>query len=352
MHRQIKVLIVDDSVLMRRLIARVLEAEKDFRVIGYASNGREALTMVRSLKPDVVTMDVEMPVMDGLEAVGRMMRENPVPIIMLSAHTTGGARATIEALTAGAVDFVAKPSRSAETGAMMAELANKLRVAARVSVAKPVGKKPVFHPRPLQTSPPATATAGPRAELVVVGSSTGGPAALHKLIPALPKSIRAGFVLVQHIPVGFSGSMAEHLNRTSAIRVKHAETGDVIKPGLALVAPAGFDLTFRRNGNDTLAQLHPGTSPLPPGGFRPSVDGVMTSAAAVYGNRVLGVLLTGMGRDGAAGMAEIKAARGRTIAEDQSTCVVFGMPKAAIDAGAADNVLPLNKIAEEIIRQV
>lgn len=353
MQRQIKVLIVDDSVLMRRLIARVLEAENDFKVIGYASNGREALTMVRSLKPDVVTMDVEMPVMDGLEAVGRMMREHPVPVIMLSAHTTEGARATIEALTAGAVDFVAKPSRSAETGTMLAELANKIRVVARASVAKPVGTRPVFHPRPLQGFKPTAAIAAEfRAELVVVGSSTGGPSALHKMIPALPKTFRAGLVLVQHIPVGFSGPMAEHLNRNSAIRVKHAENGDSIQPGLALVAPAGLDLTFRRNVHNTVVQLHPGTSPLPPGGFRPSVDGVMTSAAAVCGNRVLGVLLTGMGRDGAAGMAEIKSARGRTIAEDQSTCVVFGMPKAAIDAKVADKVLPLHKIAEEIIRQV
>lgn len=352
MQRQIKVLVVDDSVLMRRLIARVLEAEKDFRVVGNASNGLEALTLVRSQKPDVVTMDVEMPVMDGLEAVGRLMRENPVPVVMLSAHTTEGARATMEVLTAGAVDFVAKPSRSADTGAMMAELVSKLRVAARASVVKHVGTSPVFRQRPLPTSSPVATAIGSRTELVVVGSSTGGPSALHKLIPALPKTLKAGMVLVQHIPVGFSGPMAEHLNRNSAIRVKHAENGDVIQPGLALVAPAGFDLTFRRNGNTMIVQLHLGTSPLPPGGFRPSVDGVMTSAAAIFGSRVLGVLLTGMGRDGAAGMSEIKAVRGRTIAEDQSTCVVFGMPKAAIEAGAADNVLPLHKIAEEIIRQV
>ena len=352
MQRQIKVLIVDDSVLIRRLIARALEAEKDFKVVGNAANGQEALSLVRSLRPDVVTMDVEMPVLNGLEAVASLMRSTPVPVVMLSAHTTGGARATMEALSAGAVDFVAKPSRSGETGAMMAELVSKLRVAARSSVAKPAGQGLAARPRPPQPRVVAAPVIGPRAELVVIGSSTGGPSALHRLLPALPKNLRAGVVVVQHIPVGFSGPMAEHLNRNSAITVKHAANGDIVQPGLALVTPAGSDLTFRRSGSGAIVQLYPGTTPLAPGGFRPSVDGVMTSAAAVYGNRVLGVLLTGMGRDGAAGMAEIKAGRGRTIAEDQSTCVVFGMPKAAIDAGAADRVLPLDKIAEEIIRQV
>ncbi|MEW5954401.1 MAG: chemotaxis response regulator protein-glutamate methylesterase [Bacillota bacterium] len=350
MQRQIKVLIVDDSVLIRRLIARALEAEKDFKVAGNAANGQEALSLVRSLRPDVVTMDVEMPVMDGLEALRRLMRESPVPVVMLSAHTTEGARVTMEALSAGAVDFVAKPSRSAETGVMMAELVSKLRVAARASVTRLPG--PVLRPRPPQTGAAPVPAAGQRADLVVIGSSTGGPSALHKLLPALPKNLRAGVVVVQHIPVGFSGPMAEHLNRNSALAVKHAANGDQVQPGQALVAPAGSDLVFRRSGSGAVIQLLPGASPLPPGSFRPSVDGVMISAAAVYGNRVLGVLLTGMGRDGAAGMSEIKAVRGRTIAEDQSTCVVFGMPKAAIDAGAADIVLPLQKIAEEIIRQV
>lgn len=352
MQRPINVLVVDDSVLMRRVIARALEAEQDIKVVGNASNGKDALSLVSKLRPDVVTMDVEMPVMDGLEAVSRLMQENPVPVVMLSAHTTGGARATMEALSAGAVDFVAKPSKAGETEAMLAELVTKLRVAARVSLTRTSYRRPV-PPRPARAAaPPPVTDGGPRAELVVIGSSTGGPSALHKLMPALPSSLRAGVVVVQHIPVGFSGPMAEHLNRTSAVKIKHAEHGDAILPGHVLVAPAGFDLTFYRSGSRVTVQLNPGVKPQPPGSFRPSVDGVMTSAATVYGNRTLGVLLTGMGRDGAAGMAEIKATRGRTIAEDQSTCVVFGMPKAAIDAGAADLVLPLTRIAAEIIRQV
>jgi two-component system chemotaxis response regulator CheB len=351
----IKVLVVDDSALMRRLITRFLEGDGSFRVVDVAVNGEEALKKIKTLRPDVVTLDVEMPVMDGLTTLSNIMRQFPTPVVMLSAHTYEGARETMRALSLGAVDFVSKPTKPGEMESMAADLKFKLRAAAQASLRKvPVRTiTPAIRTTPAAAAPFAShRPSGGKVELLVIGSSTGGPAALQQLIPALPATLSAGVVIVQHIPKGFSGPMSEHLDRKSKLKVKHADHGDKIKPGLVLVAPAGYDLTFRGKPGSLSVNLDAGKGPVPPGGFRPSVDVMMISAAETCGDRCMGVLLTGMGRDGARGMADIRGRRGHTIAEAESTCVVYGMPKAAVDLGAAEKVLPLHDIAQEIVRMV
>ncbi|MFZ5632111.1 MAG: protein-glutamate methylesterase/protein-glutamine glutaminase [Bacillota bacterium] len=352
----IKVLVVDDSSLMRRLITRFLEEDGSIKVIDVAADGEEAIKKINSLRPDVVTLDVEMPVLDGLATLGRVMKLSPLPVVMLSAHTTEGARATMQALALGAVDFVAKPTRPGEMEAMVADLKYKVKAAAQASLRK----FPVVSPRMVVKQQPvekierkgvAPSVRG-KIEVVVIGSSTGGPAALQQIVPILPADLSAGVVVVQHIPVGFSGPLAEHLDRKSKLKVKHAAQGDNITPGVVLVAPAGYDLTFRGRPGSFTVNLDPGRGPVPPGGFRPSVDVVMKSAAEMFRGQAMGVLLTGMGRDGAKGMLAIKNERGPTVAEAESTCVVFGMPRAAIEIGGAGKVLPLQEIPGEIIRTV
>ncbi len=344
----VKVLVVDDSELMQRLISKVLGRHPGIRVLGAAGNGREALEKIKALKPDVVTMDVEMPVMDGLSALRRIMRGNPVPVIMFSTLTATGARATIEALALGAFDFVKKPDSPAALEAMVTELAGKIMAAAAVPAAK-TARLPLVPRAPV---PAASCATRGKIRLVVVGASTGGPAALHTVIPGLPPDFPAAVVVVQHMPEGFSKPLAEHLARRARLPVFHAASGDKVLPGQVLVAPAGFDFSFRSragSGGSAAVVLDRGQGPVAPGRFRPSVDGVMMSAAQVFGEVVMGVLMTGMGRDGARGMAEIRKRNGRTIAEAESTCIVFGMPKAAIDAGAAERIVPLSKIASEIV---
>ncbi|WP_018086501.1 protein-glutamate methylesterase/protein-glutamine glutaminase [Desulfurispora thermophila] len=397
----INVLVVDDSALMRRLITRFLEEDPQkppIKVLDSAANGQEALEKAVRLRPDVVTLDVEMPVLDGLATLERLMRQHPVPVIMLSAHTTEGAQATIKALALGAVDFVAKPARREDMPQMVNDLRFKVRAASQAVLRWPGGRpaRPLAVVRPVQTTrqavPPAGAVgisggsggrysagviavshtaaasqpspigapevaAGPvrqsgRIQLVVIGSSTGGPAALQQIIPRLPANLGATVVVVQHLPVGFSGPMAEHLDRKSAIKVRHAQQGDQLRPGEVLVAPAGYDLTFRGRPGNVSVFLDPGQGPVPPGGFRPSVDVTMLSAAEVLGNQCMGVLLTGMGRDGALGMQAIFRSGGLTIAEHESTCVVYGMPRAAVELGAANRVLPLPEIAAEIVKNI
>lgn len=362
----VKVLVVDDSALMRQLISRLLGNCPGIQVIGTAVNGLDALDKIKTLQPDLVTLDVEMPVLDGLAALRRIMRECPRPVIMCSTLTALGTRATIEALAAGALDFITKPASPSELSPMVAELAAKIRVAAAVPVsryagrlprptrpARPAGPGAAAKPPAAVSRRPAVASPAPgagRTRIVVIGCSTGGPAALQQVVPALPREFPVPVVIVQHIPAGFSKPLAEHLDRKSILAVRHAENGDLVQPGRVLVAPAGFDLTFQDRGSGRVAvALDQGSAPVRPGGFRPSVDGVMTAAARVFGDATLGVLMTGMGRDGAQGMKAIKNCRGRTIAEAESSCVVYGMPRAAVEAGAADRVVPLPQIAQEIM---
>ncbi|MFZ5596518.1 MAG: protein-glutamate methylesterase/protein-glutamine glutaminase [Bacillota bacterium] len=353
----IRVLVVDDSPLMRRLITSFLEKESDMVVVDTAADGEEAVRKVQSVRPDVVTMDVEMPVLNGIDALERMMAISPVPVIMLSAHTKSGANATMKSLALGAVDFVAKPTNPGEMKVMVEDLLFKIRAAAQALVKRtpsPVRRAPVRSKKDekKEAGIGITATGHMRGqyEVVVIGSSTGGPSALHQIVRQLPQNLPVGVVIVQHIPKGFSESLALHLDKKAAISVKHAEKGDRVRPGLVLVSPAGFDLTFHGKPGAVEVDLNPGKGPVRPGNFRPSVDLVMKSAAETFGRKTMGVLLTGMGRDGALGMQAIREKNGYTIAEAEETCVVYGMPRAAVEIGAAVKVLPLHEIAAEIVR--
>jgi len=354
MQQPIRVVVVDDSALMRLMVSRLLEETGKFKVLATASDGAEGVEKICTLKPDAATMDVEMPRMDGLVALKEVMRRCPTPVIMLSTLTTAGAGATMQALASGAVDFVPKPARPAEVQTVAGQLAEKIAAAVRHSAIRKIKQKPALPslPKPPPARPVKPAAPG-KIDLVVIGSSTGGPAALQTLLPALPGNFPAAVVVVQHLPKGFSKPMADHLARKCPMEVRHAGQNDPVLPGKILVAPAGFDLDFRAFGSKVSVILDEGLDrPLKPGQFRPSVDWVMSSAARVYGSRAMGVLLTGMGRDGAKGMALLKQGGSYTIAEAESTCVVFGMPKAAIEAGAASTVLPLHQIAGEIIKRV
>ncbi|WP_027363361.1 protein-glutamate methylesterase/protein-glutamine glutaminase [Desulfotruncus alcoholivorax] len=360
MLRQIKVLVVDDSALMRRIVTRMLEMQSDIQVVDTAVDGEDAIRKVKLHRPDVVTMDVEMPGLNGVETVKRLMQQCPVPVIMLSAYTMEGTSVTMEALAAGAVDFVPKPTKAGDAEKMAADLTRKIRVARRASIGRCQADPAESRVSDYKPKPKTGATifdtddkiASSKIELVVIGSSTGGPAALQTLLPSLPANFPCGVIVVQHIPVGFSGPMSEHLNRKCKMEVKHAGHGDRVMPGRVLVAPAGYDLYLRKYGDRLSVALDKGNKPVPPGGFRPSVDVVMNSAAEVVGNNTLAVLLTGMGRDGARGMLAIRRRGGRTIAQDESTCVVYGMPRAAAELDAAEKILPLHQIAAEIIRLV
>ncbi|MEW6172122.1 MAG: chemotaxis response regulator protein-glutamate methylesterase [Bacillota bacterium] len=350
----VKVMMVDDSATVRRVVGRMLCQDPDIEVVGTAANGQEALDRLPELRPDVVVLDVEMPVLDGLDALKRMMKSQPVPVVMLSAHTRMGSQAALEALSLGAVDFIPKPEENIRLTTVVEELAAKVKTAATVSMKRIVTKVGNKHglEATSRTIRESFSSTGPRRELVVIGCSTGGPAALQTIVPELPPDLPAGIVVVQHIPAGFTSSLAEYLSKRSAITVKHAVDGDPVFPGQVLIAPAGADLLFRGRPGQLTINLIPREERLHPGVFHPSVDGVMTSAARVCGQKVLGVLLTGMGKDGALGMKEIKKHQGRTIAEAEETCIVFGMPKAAIEVGAVDKVVRLQDMAREIVNEL
>lgn len=368
-------LVVDDSAFTRKVVSDMLGSDPDITVVDIARDGRAAVEKARALRPDVITMDVEMPVMDGLAALRAIMSERPVPVVMLSALTQEGAAVTIQALELGAVDFVAKPSHSMTVGLgeIRDQLVAKVKLAARAKVrapgvARPGGARGAKvggdalpggggHGRTIPSETVLLSRlaggesrkAGPIKEsdiAVVIGSSTGGPSALNQVLPALPGDIRAAILVVQHMPPGFTRSLAARLDEASAIAVKEAEAGDRLADAVALVAPGGHHMSVIGDGEVVL------TTDPPRNGVRPSVDTTMESAARVYGDRLVGVVLTGMGRDGAAGMAAIKAAGGRTIAEHESTCVIYGMPRAVIEQGLADVVVPVHEVAGAIVELV
>lgn len=343
----IKILIVDDSAFMRKLLSDLFSAEPDFIVIDTARNGVDAVEKVKKLKPDLITMDVEMPIMDGIKALEIIMKEAPTPVLMISSLTRHGAEATLVALELGAVDFVAKSAGilSTITG-IGSEILAKSRAAVHVKVSRfiekpkvPLVVKAVLQPR----------TAGSDERILAIGTSTGGPRALQEVITKLPGNLPCGVVIVQHMPPGFTKSLSERLDSLSELTVKEAEHNDVICPGLVLIAPGNYHMTIEREGNKKVVKLDQ-TPPI--GGHRPAVDPMLESVAKVYGSGALGVILTGMGHDGAKGIKAIKQQHGYTIAEDQSTAVVFGMPKAAIELGVVDKVAPISAIAAEIVKAI
>lgn len=340
----IRVLVVDDSILMRSIVSDMLNVPGEICVVGVAKNGLEAIAMTRTLSPDVITMDVEMPKMDGITALRSIMKERPVPVIMLSAVTKEGAWQTIMALSAGAVDFVPKPSGSIslDIGNVKETLLEKIRM-----VCKPNRSRLLDLPSiPEREKVPRKASLVRSKKVIVIGASTGGPGALERVISKLPQDLSAGVLVVQHMPPGFTRSLAERLNRISAIDVKEAEDGDVILDGRALIAPGNYHMIVRKGvGFDRIVSM---SQEPPVHRVRPAADVTMKSASRVFGSSIVGVVLTGMGSDGAFGLKDIKQQGGRTIACDEKTSVIFGMPKAAIELGCVDRVTALDDIAGEI----
>ncbi len=371
-----RVLVVDDSAFMRRVVSEAIAAEPDLEVAGLAVNGLDALLKVEQLQPDVVTLDVEMPEMDGLAALRHLMARYPRPVVMVSSLTQAGTITTIRALMIGAVDFVAKPSGpiSLDFHRVREELVHKIRVAARARVvgrgAAPraaglaaearllalegspaplaPGRPPADAPSPdpwrsPNRAPPARGALDERPErLVVIGSSTGGPRALSTLVPNLPVLPNVAYLIVQHMPAGFTRSLAERLDAAGPLAVREAAVGDHLAPGLALVAPGDYHLRIGPGGAVRLDQeprVH---------GVRPSVDVALEAAAQSFGAHAVAAVLTGMGQDGADGAAAVHAAGGYVLAEDESTCVVWGMPRAVAERGVAQRIVPLDRMAGAI----
>lgn len=344
----IKILIVDDSAFMRKLLSDLFSAESDFFVVGTARNGKEAIEKVKQFKPDVITMDVEMPIMSGLQALEIIMKEIPTPVVMLSSLTSAGANATLSALELGAVDFVAKTAGViSNIAGISTEIVAKSRAAIKANVSQ-LSKVKVIVPSMTNLSFQSfkQSTNEP---ILAIGTSTGGPRALQEIVTRLPGNLPCGVVIVQHMPPGFTRSLAERLNSLSSLTVKEAEHNDIIREGLVLIAPGDHHMSIEREGNKKVVKLNQNP---PIGGHRPAVDPMMESVAKVYGESAVGVILTGMGHDGAKGIQAIKQKGGYTIAEDQSTAVVFGMPKSAIELGVVDKVAPLSTIAAEIVKAI
>jgi two-component system chemotaxis response regulator CheB len=340
---KIRVLVVDDSAFVRKAIARMLNGAPDVEVVGMAADGEEGLQLARALHPDVITLDIQMPRLGGLETLSRLLPDSPSAVLLLSSLTQEGADVTLRGLELGALDFVDKSTVKGPMNllGLKDELLAKVRALAQVP-----------RPRPaVAETPPAVepARAATRAEVVAIGASTGGPAALQALVPALPAGFPAAVLVVQHIPRGFSRSLAERLASRSALPVREAADGELLLPGTVLVAPAGLHLKLHRRGGTVKVSLdEEPRSAL----HRPSIDVLMTSVARAYGVHSLGVVLTGMGSDGTAGLRAIRQAGGRTLAESEETAVIYGMPKSAVEAGVVDRSAPLGHLAAEILAAV
>ena len=367
---KVRALVVDDSGFFRRRIKEMLDADPAIEVVGEAGNGQEAIAQVEALRPDVVTMDIEMPVMDGIQAVRKIMQQRPTPVLMFSSLTYDGARATLDALEAGALDFLPKRFADISTDAEQAkkELQNRVRtlgrragMAMRSAAPRPAPARPTA-PEPGRPTRPAPATgAQPVAptpevgsavratdfDLVIIGASTGGPAALQKVLTKLPGNFPVPILLIQHMPANFTAAFADRVNELCDLEVTEAKDGDVLRPGRVLLAPGGKQLGVRRSGG--LLAVH--TFEASPDQFyRPSVDIAFTEASRACGRRVLGIVLTGMGADGAQGAKLLKQAGAKVWAQDEATSVIYGMPAAVARAGLADRVLALDAVAVELAR--
>lgn len=345
MDRVLKVLVVDDSAYVRKVVKQMLSRSPFLEVVGTARDGREALELVTQLDPDVVTCDLIMPELDGVGFVRAQMARRPLPIIIMSIASETG-EAALTALDAGAVDFVQKPTALAteKIFEVSDELIQKVKAAAEI----PMARVKVAPPSPATaaeepTLPDAPVTRKELADVVVIGISTGGPQGLKQLIPQLPADFPVPVAMVMHMPVGYTEMYARKLDELSQIEVREAHEGDLLRAGSALLAPAGRHLTFRRR-TDGAVVAHLDSKPFETP-HRPSVDVLFQSAAEVYGQRVLGVVMTGMGSDGRAGAAWIKAQGGLVYTESEETCVVYGMPASVVEAGLSDRSVPLDRMA-------
>lgn len=345
----VRVLVVDDSVVVRRLVTTALQADPELEVVGSAADGRIALAKIEQLGPDVVTLDVEMPIMDGLEALrGIRARWPALPVIMFSTLTERGAAATLDALALGASDYVTKPSGAGDPGraldAVRTELIPKIKALCARFVSgggRPAAGSTI---RPSVRRPPAS-----RVDVVAIGVSTGGPNALAQLLPALPRALPVPIVIVQHMPPMFTRILAERLDATSALRVVEAADGDVLEPGGVWIAPGGRHMLVERVGDR--CEIRTNLDP-PEHSCRPAVDPLFRSVARCYGPHVLAVVLTGMGNDGSEGAEAVRAAGGQVVVQDEGSSVVWGMPGFVARAGHADAIVPLEQMHGEILARL
>lgn len=346
---KIRVLVVDDSFLMRKMISEIINSDPGLEVIDKANNGKDALNKILTLKPDVVTLDVNLPLLDGISVLEEIMRTQPTRVIMLSAHTKSGAEATIRALELGAVDFISKPSGeiSLDLPKLKEEIISKIKLTSTIKLDKFL---PALEPSSLDLVSGIKVKPFAVKKLVVIGASTGGPKAILEIMQNIPSNVPAAFLIIQHMPKGFISTFAERISWQSEIRAKEAIDTDIILPGRAYVAPAGYNLILEKQkeqflrvrlSQDVLVNF-----------VRPAVDITMASAAEVFGRDVIGVILTGMGHDGFAGAREIKGKGGVVIVQDEATSVIWGMPKVIYKAGLADKILPLSEIPAAIIEEI
>ena len=357
MSRKIRVIVVDDSALVRSLLSEIINRQRDMECIGAANDPLVAREMIRELDPDVITLDVEMPRMDGIDFLGRLMRLRPTPVVMISTLTERGAEVTMKALELGAVDFVAKPRVGLASGLndLAAQIVDKIRVAAVAQVRRAPARDAA--PAAGAVGSAAVAHAAPAAgllgrlsteKLICIGASTGGTEAIKEVLVQMPADSPA-IVITQHMPPGFTTSFAARLNGLCHITVKEAVNGERILPGHAYIAPGGTQFHVARSGANYVAVVDDGP---PVNRHKPSVEVLFKSAAAVVGRNAFGIMLTGMGNDGAVAMREMKDAGSYNYVQDEATCIVFGMPREAIAHGAADEVLPLGQIAPALIARL
>ncbi|MDE7168581.1 MAG: chemotaxis response regulator protein-glutamate methylesterase [Mucispirillum sp.] len=370
---KIKVLIVDDSIFMRKALEGLMKNEADIEIVGMARNGQEGVEMASKLHPDIITMDIEMPVMDGITALENIMKSNPTPVIMVSSLTKEGADATLKALDLGAVDFLTKDSQSFGGHQVETKLKELIR---RFGKNKGMLGRFSSHSSHAPSSAPATpsfklsqpagmqgaASAGAKdgskritvtksgiKRVVALGTSTGGPQSLQKVIPLLPADLGVPVVITQHMPPNFTQSLAVRLNALSKVEVVEAQGKEKLEPNVVYIAKGGYHLTFKKVGPSVYTEL----SSEPSNVFNiPGVDVMVDSIAEIYGKECLGVIMTGMGSDGCKGLSGLKKMGGTIIAQNEPTCIVYGMPRAVVDAGIADEIVPLDEIAARITYHV
>ena len=344
MPKKIRVLVIDDSALIRQILTSGLSLDPEIEVVGSAIDPYVARDKIIKLQPDVLTLDVEMPRMDGVEFLHKLMPQYPLPVVMVSSLTQRGKQITIEALEAGAVDFVSKPTSNVAHGmnSMLNELRKKVKVASRANVSHWKNKP---HFKPGTTAISSKALAESTDKVIAIGASTGGTEAIKKVVCQFPAS-SPGVVIVQHMPPGFTKMFSERLNQLCAMEVKEAEDGDRVRSGRILVAPGAKQLEVMRSGGVYQVRCKEGEKV---SGHCPSVDVMMHSVAKNVGSNAIGVMLTGMGSDGAEGMLAMHNAGARTLAQDEASCVVFGMPKVAYEKGGAEKLVPLDKIAAKVL---
>lgn len=340
MKNKIKVLIVDDSAIVRKIFKEELSRERDIEIVGTAPDPYVARDKIVKLKPDVITLDIEMPRMDGLTFLKKLMRHYPLPVIIVSSLTTKGGKLAMDALSLGALEVMSKPSSSYSVGEMGIQLSDKIRAVARIKVKPKRERSPVSENVPLHLA--SNALSKTTNKIIAIGASTGGTEALKTILTGMPPNA-PGILVVQHMPANFTTSFAKRLNELSAITIREARDGDSLVNGMALIAPGNYHMLLKRSGARYYVQIKDG--PLIHH-QRPAIDVLFHSVSTYAGGNAVGVILTGMGSDGALGLLKMKEAGARTVVQDEKSCIVFGMPKEAIKLGAAEKVLPLQNIAQ------